>query len=433
MPLVVSAVARSHVGLVRSGNEDSGYAGRSLFALADGMGGHAAGEVASRTVVAALLDLDGTDLGPDPRRTLRSAVLEANERLRLAVAARPDLDGMGTTLTALAWDGHRLGLVHVGDSRAYRLREGRLTPMTKDQSLVQALIDEGRITEREARNHPQRSVILQALDGRPDIDPQVAMLEPVAGDRYLICSDGLSDVVEDADIAVGLGHTDPVAAIDVLIGLALEAGAPDNVTVVVVDVAESASAPPPDTVRDAASHEPGGVLVGAVGETSATREPAPALSAPGPASVDVEDVEDVENVEDLEDEPDEDRDDEAEWSASRRAGRRRRRWPWLLVVLAVLVVAALLAARAWAMDQWYVGVDNGAVAVYSGLDVSVGPVSLSQLQERTDLEAVTLPEFDRAQVEEGIKATSREDAEAIVERLRTSAAACLSAPTEGCP
>ena len=284
MPLVVRAVARSHVGLVRSGNEDSGYAGRSLFVIADGMGGHAAGEVASRTVVAAMLGLDGADLGPDPTTTLRNAVAEANERLRLAVDARPDLEGMGTTLTALVWDGERMALAHVGDSRAYLLREGRLRILTHDQTLVQALVDEGRITEEEARTHPQHAVILQAMDGRADLEPVIELLEPQAGDRYLVCSDGLTSYVQESEVEAALAGREAPAAVDALIGIALEAGAPDNVTVVVVDVVESASADAPDDSQDAATHAPGGVLVGAVGETGAAStlvQPLARTASPG--------------------------------------------------------------------------------------------------------------------------------------------------------
>ncbi|HYN75029.1 MAG TPA: protein phosphatase 2C domain-containing protein [Candidatus Limnocylindria bacterium] len=426
MPLVVRAVARSHVGLVRAGNEDSGYAGRSLFVVADGMGGHAAGEVASRTVVAAMLGLDGADLGPDVEGTLRTSVDEANNRLRLAVDARPDLEGMGTTLTALAWTGEQLGLAHVGDSRAYLLRDDRLTMLTHDQTLVQTLIDDGRLSEADARTHPQRSVILQALDGRPGVEPDVTLLDPRPGDRYLICSDGLTGYVDESDVHAALRGQPAHSAVDGLIGLALEAGAPDNVTVVVVDVVEAAHAEEPDDPLDAATHDPGGVLVGAVGETAAASSEVPVTDLPpsDPTSSAAAPGE--------RDQPDSSVSDEGEGEAA--PARRRRRWPWLVGLLVVIGLIGSAFAWRWSQDQWYVGVDNGVVAVYSGVDLTVGPVSLSQLEERTGIETVTLPEFERARVEGTIAATDQEDALAIVARLQTAADACLSAPdTVGCP
>jgi PPM family protein phosphatase len=434
MPLVLTAVARSHVGLVRTGNEDSGYAGQSLFVIADGMGGQVAGEVASRTVVAAMIGLDGSDLGPDPGATLQAAVAEANDRLRLAIDARPDLEGMGTTLTALAWNGSRLALVHIGDSRAYLLRDGTLTRLTHDQTLVQALIDEGRITEDEARTHPQRAVILQAMDGRPELDVELELLDPRPGDRYLVCSDGLTGYVSEAAVTEALGGPQAAAAVDGLIGLALEAGAPDNVTIVVVDAIDVDEAEIPDDPPDAATHRAGGILVGAVGETGAAStlaelptNPASrareggrrsARTAPEPPAQRAGD-EDDENA------PDDD---------ERDLRHPRRKWPWLVGLLAVLLIGGGLGARAWAQDQWYVGVDSGVVAIYSGVDISVGPISFSELQRRTTLETATLPEFAAEEVGGGIAAANEADAEAIVARLQAAALACLGAPdTAGCP
>src|SRR5919199_2164126 len=168
MTLTLRFAARSDRGLLRDGNEDSVYAGPRLLAVADGMGGHAAGEVASAVAIAALAPLDEDAPGADLLAALRHATLSANTQLREMVAADSALDGMGTTLTALLSAGVRLGLVHVGDSRAYLLRDGELTQITHDHSLVQTLVDEGRISADEASHHPQRSLILRALDGRDD-------------------------------------------------------------------------------------------------------------------------------------------------------------------------------------------------------------------------------------------------------------------------
>ena len=235
MTLVLRYAARSDRGLVRANNEDSVYAGARLLALADGMGGHAAGEVASQLVIAALAHLDDDEPGGDLLSKLDAAVSEGNSAIAAHVEADPELEGMGTTLTAILFDGNRLGLVHIGDSRGYLLREGELTQITKDDTFVQTLVDEGRITAEEAHSHPQRSLIMRALTGH-EVEPTLIMREARAGDRYLLCSDGLSDPVSHETILDALHITDVAESADRLIELALRGGGPDNVTVVVADV-----------------------------------------------------------------------------------------------------------------------------------------------------------------------------------------------------
>ena len=195
--------ARSDRGLVRANNEDSVYAGARLLALADGMGGHAAGEVASQLVIAALAHLDDDEPGGDLLSKLDAAVREGNSAIAAQVEAEPELEGMGTTLTAILFAGNRLGLVHIGDSRGYLLRDGELAQITKDDTFVQTLVDEGRITAEEAHSHPQRSLIMRALTGH-EVEPTLIMREARAGDRYLLCSDGLSDPVSHETILEAL-------------------------------------------------------------------------------------------------------------------------------------------------------------------------------------------------------------------------------------
>ena len=233
--------ARSDVGLVRDGNEDSLFAGHRLFAVADGVGGAAYGEVASATTISTLAALDGdaTDDLEDPLAALRSAVGTANDRLRELTDRDPKLAGMGTTLTALLWSRERLALAQVGDSRAYRRRDGSLDQISHDQTFVQTLVDEGRISPEQAFSHPQRSVILNAIDGRDGVEPVLDLLDPEPGDRYLVCSDGLSDYVVADDIEAGLAEDEPQASCERLVALALAAGAPDNVSCIVADVVES--------------------------------------------------------------------------------------------------------------------------------------------------------------------------------------------------
>jgi serine/threonine protein phosphatase PrpC len=235
--LVLRYAARSDRGLVRTNNEDSVYAGARLLALADGMGGHAAGEVASQLVIAALAHLDDDEAGGDLLGKLDAAVRAGNSAIAAQVEMEPDLEGMGTTLTAILFEGNRLGLVHIGDSRAYLLRDGELTQITKDDTFVQTLVDEGRITSEEAHSHPQRSLIMRALTGH-EVEPTLTMREARVGDRYLLCSDGLSDPVSDDTILEALQIPDVEESADRLIELALRGGGPDNVTVIVADVCD---------------------------------------------------------------------------------------------------------------------------------------------------------------------------------------------------
>ena len=237
MTLALRYAARSDRGLVRANNEDSVYAGARLLALADGMGGHAAGEVASQLVIAHLAHLDDDEPGGDLLSKLDKAVHEGNSAIAREVEENPELEGMGTTLTAILFAGDRLGLVHIGDSRGYLLRDGELAQITKDDTFVQTLVDEGRITAEEAHSHPQRSLIMRALTGH-EVEPTLIMREARVGDRYLLCSDGLSDPVSHETILEALKLADVGESADRLIELALRGGGPDNVTVVVADVVE---------------------------------------------------------------------------------------------------------------------------------------------------------------------------------------------------
>src|SRR4051812_18935508 len=262
------------------------YAGPRLLAVADGMGGHAAGEVASRVAIETVAPLDEDLPGSDLISALRDAVETANGYLRDMVAADSALEGMGTTLTALLAAGQRLGLVHVGDSRAYLLRDDELHQITHDHTLVQSLVDEGRITAEEATTHPQRSWITRALDGRGEIELDLSVREAHAGDRYLLCTDGLSGVVSEETMLEALRVTDPQGACDRLVELALRAGGPDNITCIVADV-----------VDDAADNSPivGGAAAGdgvpsTAGDTPAGRaaaiQPRPAPERPDAAETD---------------------------------------------------------------------------------------------------------------------------------------------------
>lgn len=262
MSLSLRFAAGSHKGMIREGNEDSGYAGPRLLAIADGMGGQAAGEVASSEVISTIVALDDDVPGSDILTSLGTAVQRANDQLRMMVEEDPQLEGMGTTLTALLWTGQRLGLVHVGDSRAYLLRDGVLTQITQDHTWVQRLVDEGRITEEEATTHPQRSLLMRALGSGDHVEPDLSIREVRAGDRYLICSDGLSGVVSHQTMEDTLAsYQGPQETVQQLIELALRGGGPDNITVIVADVLDIDGG---DTLAGQLSDTP--VVVGAVAE-----------------------------------------------------------------------------------------------------------------------------------------------------------------------
>ncbi|MFC5996527.1 PP2C family protein-serine/threonine phosphatase, partial [Pseudonocardia hispaniensis] len=241
MALALRAAIGSDVGRQRARNQDSAAAGQRLVSVADGMGGHAHGELASALTVAALSDLDDAlpaDLHEvDLAAALYDGLVDAAQRLDERASRDPALRGMGTTAVALLLDDTRLGVLHIGDSRIYRLRGGDLCRLTHDHTVVQALVDEGRLTAEEAMRHPRRSVLLRALQAGHDPDPDVWMIDAAPGDRYLLCSDGVTAVLTDDTVREVLADIDDRGeAVARLIALANEAGGPDNITCVVVDV-----------------------------------------------------------------------------------------------------------------------------------------------------------------------------------------------------
>jgi PPM family protein phosphatase len=346
--LVLRYAARSDRGLVRANNEDSVYAGARLLALADGMGGHAAGEVASQLVIAALAHLDDDEPGGDLLAKLDAAVREGNSAIAAHVEADPDLEGMGTTLTAILFAGNRLGLVHIGDSRGYLLRDGELNQITKDDTFVQTLVDEGRITAEEAHSHPQRSLIMRALTGH-EVEPTLIMREARAGDRYLLCSDGLSDPVSQETILEALQISDVAESADRLIELALRGGGPDNVTVVVADVID----------YDYGQTQP--ILAGAV--SGDDDQVAPPNTAAGRASAFNPRRNAAKRVVPQVEEP-------------VRRPRSRRRVIIAAVLLVLVVLAGLAVGREIVRSNYYVSEHAGTVAIMRGVPGSILGVDL---------------------------------------------------------
>lgn len=419
--------ARSDVGLRRPGNEDSGFADNTMLIVADGMGGHAAGELASAMAVATFAEMSDEDVAVDEvLEYLAAGVDLLSERIGDVIAAEPRNQGMGTTLTGLAWMGDRMAVVHVGDSRAYLLRDGRLSQITKDHTYVQSLVDAGEITAEEATRHPRRNLLNRAVDGIHSVEADLSMRETRAGDRYLLCTDGLSGVVGDDKLAEVLRtDSDPTGAVAHLVELALEGGAPDNVTVVVADIRAS---------DDAAGAEP--VVVGAAGEPQ-NRAKLPNVPWPVDEQLDPDDPQPRGARPSLDSlAPDPTSDPDSPQALAEAAPHRRTRRVVLAVVgVFILLLAAMGALLAgWLTNQWYVAASNGQVAVYRGVPGSLGPIPLQRLSEESDVAVTSLPSYSQTRVESGIPTSSMERADQVVAELRADAAACRVNPAEpGCP
>lgn len=419
MTLTLRYAARSDVGLVRSNNQDSAYAGPHLLVVADGMGGHAGGDVASRLAIAALAPLDRTEHGPEEALTdLEHTVERARQDLVRASDADPELVGMGTTVTALLHTGTTLVMAHLGDSRAYLLREGRLTQVTVDHTFVQHLVDTGRISPEEAEHHPQRNVVMRVLgDFDVDLTPDMSVREARAGDRWLLCSDGLSGFVSPEQITEVLTETaSPDEAADLLITLSMTAGSTDNITVVVADVVDDGDAP---VAEDTTSDPVEGVTVPQVVGAAATGELPAVLATPAedlpddPAPVD-------QGADPSDDDPEDDDADDAD----ARPERKRRPWITVLVVLVVLGGAGygLWRAYGWTQQQYYVGVADGEVAVFQGIPASAGPLTLSTPVELTGTPVSDLPDYWADRLDGSIRASSETEARERADRLIAEAA-----------
>lgn len=382
---------RSDIGRVRKNNEDSGYASSQLLVVADGMGGHEAGELASAATVAAVVSASETCNDVDELlEALADAVITSGEYIADVVAGNRELAGMGTTLTTIALRNDRIAMAHVGDSRAYVMRDGELLQMTKDHTYVQTLVDAGEITKEEAAIHPRRNLMMRAIDGIHAVEVDLSVREAHVGDRFLLCSDGLCGVISETEILASLQATDTTQATTDLIDRALAHGAPDNVTVIVADVVEE------NVPVDA-------VLIGAAIEHE-TQERLPEVDFP------------QEHV-------------PAVTPITQTVQQRN----WLVPVIATLLSISLILAGSlwWLANQWYIGEYKATrvVAVFQGIP-SVG---LSRLVEVSTVPIENLPSFERKQVLQTIDAATYDEAMASVERLALRASECFTNPqTPGC-
>ncbi len=429
MSLRLQFAAISDVGRVRKDNQDSGYGGPWLLAVCDGVGGAARGDVASATAITQLRRLDDRP-SDDLLGQVAGALHRAHDRIGELVEEDPALDGTSTTATVALFDGERIGVGHIGDSRAYLFRGGNISQLTKDHTFVQTLIDEGRITDEEARVHPHRNLILKALDGVRDDEPDLFTVDLAEGDRLLLCSDGACGVLDDGRIAdiLSSGSAD-YAAVE-LVRASLEAGSSDNVTCVVADLvdAEAAAGSPDDA--------PAPILVGAAADLKRRRGAMTGLFR-GHRSGDTGELEPVtaEIPDDLAFAIPADPIDPEE---ARYAPRPPRRFTWLRRLLAVAIVVGLgwiaaAAAWSWSQEQYYVGESDGVVTIYRGLNTDLPGVDLSSPYETTNVELDRLSEFDADKVREGIEAGNLSDARSVVENLAEQQTTEPQSPTPSQP
>ena len=404
-----SSVAISHTGKVRSNNQDSGYAGSNLFAVADGMGGHAGGDVASSLAIARLESLDQPfDSTSQAELALRHAIADAATELSETVRIRPELAGMGTTVSALVMVDEYAVIAHIGDSRIYLYRDDTLTQITTDHTFVQRLVDSGRITPEEARYHPRRSVLMRVLgdmDTDPEVDTFIMPTQP--GDRWLLCSDGLSGVVDETHMAKVLAQgLPPGRTADNLLKQALDGGAPDNVTIVLVDVGgqHPVFSGTADDRRVRVHAHRDRRAGGALGTLAAgcTRCARPRTSRRTSNR----------------------RRSSSRSSSKRTAGARgggRSAGSWASRSRCCCSRRGSRSAYQWTQTRYFVGADEDTVVIYQGIQQNLGPISLSTPYQDTGIPLDDLSEFARATVEQTIATSSLEHAQRIVASLADSA------------
>jgi serine/threonine protein phosphatase PrpC len=405
MALTLRYLTHSEIGLVRKNNQDSGYASPNLLVVADGMGGAAAGDLASAVAVEAIRRIDTPTPSAQMLDVLARALHQANDRIADLVEADLSLDGMGTTVTGGLFDGHELGLAHIGDSRAYLFRDGRLERLTHDHSWVQSLVDDGKIDEAEASVHPHRSLLLKVLNGQPGNEADLTRTTLAAGDRLLFCSDGLCGLVDDTGIAAALAVPEPASALDRLVGAALAEGGIDNITVILADVVESDGTTEPVVLGAAADRDQAAGPLGAAAPDG-TGGTADAVVHHGATAVQPPPVE-----------------DEARYNPQPPDRRRLVRPLVGALVLLLVAGAGLVTAWSWTRTQYFVGAADGRVAIFQGLPEDV-VVPLSRVYEIQPLPLADLPAFYAQQVSAGIEVSSLDSARQTVAELTEAARRC---------
>jgi protein phosphatase len=402
MALTLAYVARSEVGLVRKNNQDSAYASPTMLMVADGMGGAAAGDLASAVAINELRQTDADLAGKDLLEVAKGAIARANDHIRDLVSLDPSLDGMGTTVCGLLFDGERLAVANIGDSRAYRLRDGQFERITRDHSWVQTLVDDGRITEAEALVHPHRSLILKVLNGQPTHTPDLEMADVQAGDRYLICSDGLCGMVTDAAIGEVIGGDDPEQVVDDLVKIAYAEGGLDNITIILADVVDD----------------------GPAGETMV-------LGAAAEIDLDVaaDDIDDTRQIP-TGPRPDPGAREKAEL-ARYQPTTKGRGGAWVKVILGIVLPVLVIGGGlfgwyGYVQTKYYVGANDDLVTVFRGLPDTVLGVRLSTPIEVHNTKVSDLPLFYQDKVRSAIVVPDLQAAATTTEELRVLAQRCIA-------
>jgi protein phosphatase len=412
MPLQLRYAAHSEIGLIRKNNQDSGYASPHLLVVADGMGGAAAGDLASAVAIDTIRKIQAPSKGGEQMLdVLANAIHNANAKIAELIESDVSLEGMGTTVTGAMFDGGDLGLAHIGDSRAYRFRDGQLERLTHDHTWVQSLVDDGKISATEAAMHPHRSLLLKVLNGQPTNDPDLTMVHVQPGDRLMFCSDGVCGLIDDGVIEAALQIPDLDKAVQRLVVESLHEGGIDNITVIVADVVESGGSDEV-MVLGAASDQP-------IRAPGAPRRQLAEDDAPADDTL-------VTRLADLEAGPS---DDEQRYDPQAPHQHRFRRPMIGLLVLMLIVVAGLGVAYAWTRTQYFVGADRDKVAIFQGLSESVPGFSLSRVYEVQQLAVSELPPFYQEQVKANIDVPSLDSARATIAELNAAAERCAPQPT----
>jgi PPM family protein phosphatase len=414
MSIRIISHAASDIGKHRSSNQDSGYAGYQLYFVADGMGGHAGGDIASAIASQRIALTDARyDSIDEAIETIKGGILEANSMLAATVSEHPELEGMGTTFSGILIQGNQVLTAHIGDSRIYLVRDGEVRQVSTDHTFVQRLVEMGRITPEEALVHPRRSVLMRVLGdvvGDPEID--VALFDAVAGDRWMICSDGLSGVVPDELMTrILTSNISPNEAADLLVGEALEFGAPDNVTVVIADVVRSSVE---------TDFEPSARFVGSGANEVVIAESrgSKILQLLNPLTL----LELLKSPED----PAEYRPESEEALAKILAETKRKiRWRgvrtifgWFLIALAAVGVGYL--AYSYTQTRFYVAEFEGQVTIFQGIKEELGPFKFSQPYQVSEISIDELSPFQQELISRSISANSLDDAERILNQLEAS-------------
>lgn len=440
MTFSLDARIYSEIGLVRKNNQDSGYVSPRLLLVADGMGGAAAGDLASAVAVRALSQTDEAHQGPAMLEALAGSLANANDEIADLVAWDHRLVGMGTTVTGALFDGEQVGLIHIGDSRCYLIRDGELTRLTRDHSFVQALVDEGKITAAEAADHPHRSLLLRVLNGEPSHRPDLALVDVQLGDRLLFCSDGLCGLVNDHDIATIVGIDDLDAAVRALVAAAHEQGGSDNITVVLADVvgqSEQLDAAPARVVGAATTIKIPDVPIGSAqldgGAAAELRdaEGDPASRAPVPGDLGVSQA-DPDVREALIDADGEER---LRYAPTVRS--KRRSWIGILAILAglaLLTAGVGFGGKAYLASHYYIGPNDQTVAIYQGLPDEVLGFRLWQLNQASSVRIDDLPPYYAQAVrDQRITPPSLEAARTTVAELEQKARICIAKRAAAAP